>query len=183
MPYGREVLVGRLDERLRIERLLEGARRGQSGALVISGKAGIGKTTLLRHAAERAGEMTVLSATGVPAEADLEYSGLLELARLILHRLDELSEHQRAALRESLGVDPPRARDRFVVAAALLSPLAAAAEQRPLPETWIRRSPSPEARTCRVTSHVSPTRASPSWPEQGVDRGHRQEQDPPTLIP
>jgi DNA-binding CsgD family transcriptional regulator len=132
MPYGREVLVGRLDERLRIERLLEGARRGQSGALVISGEAGIGKTTLLRHAADRAGEMTVLSATGVPAETDLEYSGLLELARPILHRLDELSEHQQAALRESLGLDPPRARDRFVVAAALLSLLAVAAEQRPL---------------------------------------------------
>jgi DNA-binding CsgD family transcriptional regulator len=130
--YGCGVLVGRLGERARIERLLDEARRGQSGALVLRGEPGIGKTTLLRHAAERAGEMTVVSATGVSAEAELEYSGLLELLRPIIGWLGEVPEHQAEALREALGFAAPSERDPFVVGAAVLSLLAAAAEERPV---------------------------------------------------
>ena len=126
------MLVGRLGERARIERLMDEARRGQSGVLVISGEPGIGKTTLLQHAVEHAGEMTVVSATGVPAESDLEYSGLLALARPILPFLGVIPEHQAVALREALGFAPPHERDPFVIGAAVLSLLAAAAEQCPV---------------------------------------------------
>jgi DNA-binding CsgD family transcriptional regulator len=126
------VLVGRIDERARIDCLLDRARRGQSGALVLRGEPGIGKTTLLRDAAERAGEMTVLSATGISAEAELEYSGLLELLRPVIGWLEEVPEHQAAALNEALGFAAPRERDPFVVGAAVLSLLAAVAEKRPV---------------------------------------------------
>ena len=130
--YGCDVLVGRQGEQARIERLLVEAQRGNSGVLVLRGEPGIGKTTLLRLAVESAVDMTVLSATGVPAEAGLEYSGLLALARPILRFVDDLPEHQAEALREALGLAPPRPRDHFLVGAAVLSLLAAAAETRPV---------------------------------------------------
>ena len=126
------MLVGRSGERARIGRLLEQARQGRAGALLISGEPGIGKTTLLRDAIVRAWAMTVLTATGVPAESDLEYSGLLQLTRPILNHLGEVPAYQAAALRVAVGLDPPRERDPFVVGAGLLSLLAAAAEPEPV---------------------------------------------------
>ncbi|HXH98081.1 MAG TPA: ATP-binding protein, partial [Gaiellaceae bacterium] len=130
--YGSCVLIGRAGERARIELLLEHARDGRSGALVIRGEPGIGKTTLLLHARDSADGMSVVAATGVEAEAELEYSGLLELVRPLLGHLDELPSHQAEALREALGFEPPRRRDPFAIGAAVLSLLAAAAEERPL---------------------------------------------------
>ena len=99
---------------------------------MISGEPGIGKTTLLDDAIARAGEMTVVKATGVPAESDLEYSGLLQLTRPILNHLGDVPAYHATAMREALGLDPPRERDRFVVGAGLLSLLAAAAESDPV---------------------------------------------------
>jgi len=46
MLYGRDV------ECRLIDGLLDGARRGRSGALVLRGDAGIGKTALLQYAVE-----------------------------------------------------------------------------------------------------------------------------------
>jgi DNA-binding CsgD family transcriptional regulator len=126
------VLLGRRDERARIEDLLEGARSGRSGALVIRGEPGIGKTTLLRYARDLAEGITVLSATGVESEAKLEYSGLLELIRPLLEDLEDLPVHQADVIREALGLSKPLERDRFAIGAALLSLLAAAAEKRAL---------------------------------------------------
>jgi predicted ATPase len=126
------VLVGRIRERARIQQILEAARRGRSSAMVVAGEPGIGKTALLRDAVDRAQDMTVLWATGVDAEAELEHSGLLELLRPVLHLLGELPEHQADALRGALGFAATKERDRFVVAAAVLSLLAAAAELRPV---------------------------------------------------
>ena len=115
------MLLGRRDERVRIEQLLETARHGRSGVLLVRGEPGIGKTTLLRYAASAAREMTVLSATGVPYEAELEYSGLVELVRPVLSLAARLPAHQIAALHEALGLAPPGdRRDRFAVGAALL---------------------------------------------------------------
>jgi DNA-binding CsgD family transcriptional regulator len=127
------VLLGREDERARIERLLDDARRGHSGVLVLRGEPGIGKTALLRLARELADGMTILRATGVPAEADLEYSGLVELLRPVLSRLDRLPDHQATSLREAVGLAASVERqDRFAVGAAVLSLLAVAAEERPI---------------------------------------------------
>jgi DNA-binding CsgD family transcriptional regulator len=126
------VLLGRQTERARVERLLNDARQGRSGLLVLRGEAGIGKTTLLRYAEDLAEAMTVVSATGIETEAELEYSSLLELVRPLLSRLDEIPINQADALREALGLAPPSRRDRFAVGAALLSLLAASAEAHPL---------------------------------------------------
>jgi len=126
------VLVGRELECLHIDRALESARRGRSAALLISGEAGVGKTSLLRYAIDRAEAMNVVRATGVEFEAELEFSGLLEVCRPLLHHLDDLPELQARSLRGVLGLEETAVRDRFAVGVATLSLLAAAAEREPL---------------------------------------------------
>src|SRR5262245_42107586 len=105
---------------------------GRSGALVLRGEAGIGKTALLDYAAEHAESMTVVRALGVESEAQLEFSGLLELCWPLRDALDELPEHQAGVLRSALGIAPAEEHDRFSVGAATLSLLAAAAEANPI---------------------------------------------------
>jgi DNA-binding CsgD family transcriptional regulator len=126
------MLVGREVECLCVDRVLASARRGRSAVLLISGEAGVGKTSLLRYAIERAEAMNVVRATGVELEAELEFSGLLELCRPLLHHLDDLPELQARSLRGVLGLEEADVRDRFAVGVATLSLLAAAAEREPL---------------------------------------------------
>jgi AAA ATPase domain len=126
------VLIGRASECELIDELLEQARRGRSGALVLRGEAGIGKTALLDYAVERAAEMTVVRALGIESEAELEFSGLLEVCRPLLDRLPDIPEHQAEGLRGALGLGPAEVYDRFTIGAATLSLLAAAADVNPL---------------------------------------------------
>src|SRR5215218_3558396 len=63
--YDRGMLVGRDAECERLAGLLERARAGRSGALVVRGEAGIGKTALLEWVAERADGFTVRRALGI----------------------------------------------------------------------------------------------------------------------
>jgi DNA-binding CsgD family transcriptional regulator len=126
------VLVGRGDERALVDELLERARSGRSDALVVSGEAGIGKTALLDYAVERSGDMTVIRALGVESEAELQFSGLLELLRPLLDHLEQVPPQQAEALRSALGLGEAAEHDRFTIGAATLSLLAAAAESNPL---------------------------------------------------
>jgi len=125
-------LVGRESECTKIDRLLEAACAGDSGSLVVRGEAGIGKTALLAYAADRADAMTVLRCTGVESESDLVFAGLYGLVRPILAHLGEVADRQSVALTGALGLTPSAGTDRFLVSAALLSLLAAAAEARPV---------------------------------------------------
>ena len=65
-------LVERDAELARLDAVLAGARSGEGATLVIEGPAGIGKTSLLASARERAGEngMVVLHARGAQLERD-----------------------------------------------------------------------------------------------------------------
>ena len=125
-------LVGRESELAAIERLLEGARQGGSGSLVVRGDAGMGKSALLRYAIERAAGMLTLSVTGVEVESDLDFAGLHGLVRPIEHELSQLPELQRGAVAAALGLAPAEGADRFLVAAGVLSLLSAAADRGPL---------------------------------------------------
>ncbi len=125
------MLIGREREREAVAQVVDLARGGESATLVLRGDPGVGKSALLAQAIEAAREMRVLRATGIESEAELEYSGLLELGRPLVHLLDRLASRQADALRVALGLgdgDPP---DRFVVGAATLSLLAAAGEEVP----------------------------------------------------
>lgn len=126
------MLIGRERERRAIERVLVRARGGEASSLVLQGEPGVGKTALLRYAIDLAESMSVVRATGVESEAELEFSGLLELCRPLLGGLDALPDVQAGALRGALGLAPAVSGDRYGVGAATLSLLAAAAEERPV---------------------------------------------------
>ena len=125
-------LVGRERECEAVAALIDATRQGRSGSLVIRGEAGIGKSALLTYAGDLADGMIVLRAVGVDAESDLAFAGLFGLLRPVLERLDQLVESQARALASSLGLAGSIGADRFLVSAAVLSLLAAAAEERPV---------------------------------------------------
>ena len=70
------MLVGREGECRRIDRVLDPARGGRSGSLVVLGGPGTGKSALLSYARGRAGGMRVLAARGLESEAELPFAGL-----------------------------------------------------------------------------------------------------------
>jgi hypothetical protein len=78
-PQRAALLVGREAERARIGGLLDSARRQRSGALVMVGEPGIGKTALCAWAIDAAAEMRVLIVRSIESESDLAYAGLAEL--------------------------------------------------------------------------------------------------------
>ena len=130
--YDRRVLIGRESECARIDRVLEEAKGGRSGALVIRGDAGIGKSTLLEYAVARAGDARVVRALGVETESEFAYSGLHELVRPLLDRLPELPPVQADALRGALALAEAQGAGRLSIGAATLSLLASASEDGPL---------------------------------------------------
>src|SRR4051794_16718085 len=124
------MLRGRAAECAQLDQLLADVHEGRSGVLVIRGEAGVGKTALLRYAAEQGSGFRVARIAGVETEMELTYAGLHLLCAPMLGRLEALPQPQRAALVVALGLasgDPP---DRLLVALATLGLLSA--EQRPL---------------------------------------------------
>ena len=77
-------LIGRSSEQARLDELLDAARAGSSGALVVRGEPCVGKTSLLDYAAFRAGGFRVLRALGAESESDLAFSGLFDLDPVLL---------------------------------------------------------------------------------------------------
>jgi len=114
------MLYGRDDEQALIDGLLAGAAAGRSGALVITGEPGIGKTALLDYAVQTAGTR-VLRAAGAESEAELPFAGLQLLLRSTLGSLDALPEVQSTALRGVLGLAATDGPDRFLIGLAVLS--------------------------------------------------------------
>lgn len=127
-------LYGRAREQSVIANLLRGAREGRSAALLVHGEPGIGKTTLLDHAAAAAGEagFQVIRGAGVECEAELSFAGLHVLLGPALGKLVSLPEPQRDALAGAFGVRRPGSHDRFLIGLAMLSLLAELAEDGPL---------------------------------------------------
>ncbi len=129
---GMRGLRGRGSECERLDRLLERARAGASAVLVIRGEAGIGKTALLDHVAQRASGCRLARAAGVQSEMELAFAGLHHLCAPLSDRLTALPVPQREALRVALGLQSGEPPNRFLVAVASLGLLAEAAEERPL---------------------------------------------------
>ena len=126
------MLRGRRDECATLDRLLDGARDGRSGTLVLRGEAGVGKTALLDYAVDAASDLTVLHASGVESEMELAFAALHQLCGPLLDRLDRLPGPQRDALEITFGLSKGSAPDRFFVGLAVLGLLSEAAEARPL---------------------------------------------------
>lgn len=126
------VLLGRGSERAGIDALLDGARAGRSGVLVLRGEPGIGKTALLAYAAERAEGFHMLRTLGVETESELPFAALHELLRPLLDRLDALPEQQARALRAGFALAPADDLEHFAVYVATLGLLTDAAAERPV---------------------------------------------------
>jgi len=108
-------LHGRRGECSTVDRLLDGARAGQSGVLVLSGDAGVGKTALLEYAIESASGFNVLRATGAQSEMELAFAALQQFCAPLLGLLDRLPGPQGDALRTTFGLDAGAVPGRFFV--------------------------------------------------------------------
>jgi DNA-binding CsgD family transcriptional regulator len=126
------MLLGRDRELARIDALVEGARASHSGALVVTGEAGVGKSELLAHAAAAAGEMPILRAVGLESESELAFAGLYQLLRPVLDRVERLPGNQAAALAGAFGLADNRVDGRFLISIAVLGLLADVAEREGL---------------------------------------------------
>jgi AAA ATPase domain len=110
VAYRSGMLLGRAAEQRELDLLIQHARAGTSGAIVLRGEPGIGKTALLGYVADRAASMRILRATGIEAEAELAFGGLYALLRPLANRLDA-GPARYAALQGALGLgvtDCPR---------------------------------------------------------------------------
>jgi len=114
-------LWGRRTECERLDRMLANARAGTSGAVVVRGEAGVGKTALLDYVLTNATWCRVARAAGVESEMELAFAGLHLLCAPFLDRLERLPAPQRDALGIAFGLHTGPAPDRFLVGLAVLS--------------------------------------------------------------
>ncbi|MEV4461186.1 AAA family ATPase [Microbispora sp. NPDC049633] len=131
------MLYGRVDEQAAIRALVDAARTGRSGGLVLRGESGIGKSALLSWAAGYAEEtgLRTLRVTGLEAEADLAFAGLVQLLWPVQDRIGVLPRPQADALRAVLAPPQdgqPGGPDRFLTGLAVLTLLAEVAVDGPL---------------------------------------------------
>ena len=100
------MFVGRERERARIDRLLQEARAGKSGALLLHGEAGHRQdgADALGPSARRPG--CACCAPAIETESDIPFAGLAELVTPLLDRLDDIPEVQASALRGALALGP-----------------------------------------------------------------------------
>jgi DNA-binding CsgD family transcriptional regulator len=130
MPPSR--LFGRTAELETLRRLIADARKGRRAVLVVRGDPGIGKTELLRQLLAEVPGFGVARVAGVESEMELPFAGLYQLCAPMLGRLGSLAEPQRRALSVAFGLTSGERPDRFLVALAVLSLMAEAAQERPI---------------------------------------------------
>ncbi|MCU1468597.1 MAG: ATP-dependent transcriptional regulator, MalT-like, LuxR family [Actinomycetia bacterium] len=127
---GRNLMLDR--EGPALERVLEGARRGNGQALVLRGESGFGKSTLLDHAVSIASGLRVARVCGVEGEQDLSYAALHRLCTPMLDRVERLPEPQRDALAAAFGESSSGDIERFFLGLAVLGLLAEVSADQPL---------------------------------------------------
>jgi DNA-binding CsgD family transcriptional regulator len=125
-------VLGREDELAMLAGVLERARGGTGGALVLRGEPGVGKSLLLSTVTNAAEDFTVLAATGMQSESDLAFGALSALLRPLLGGIDALPAVQAASLRAAVGLAAPTQVEQLPCHAGVVSLLAAAADTRPL---------------------------------------------------
>jgi DNA-binding CsgD family transcriptional regulator len=112
--------------------VLDSLRRGMSGALVLRGEPGVGKSVLLGYAVEHAEDMQVVRIVAVESEKTLGFAAVHQLLVPFLPAVDCLPEPQRRALGVAFGLVPGPPADPFLVGLAVLTLLSDAAKTRPV---------------------------------------------------
>src|SRR5438309_2397980 len=123
-------LLGRERERAALDRLVEAARDGYGGALVVHGEPGVGKTALLEDSVEKATTLRIVRSAGVEGEVELPFAAVQQLCASILEFGKRLPPPQRDALDIAFGLSPGPAPNPFLVALAVLGLLSEAARER-----------------------------------------------------
>jgi DNA-binding CsgD family transcriptional regulator len=125
------VLVGREAELRRVTALLDEARRGRSGTLLVVGDPGVGKTALLEEGRALATDMRVLDVIGVESESELPFASLHALFRPVLDLLPRIPTVQARALAAALALEEGEP-DVLTVGAGTLSLLVEATAESPV---------------------------------------------------
>jgi DNA-binding CsgD family transcriptional regulator len=125
-------LRGRDSECETLRGLIDAVRSGTSQVLVLRGEPGVGKTALLEYVTEFATGFRCVQVAGVQSDMELAFAGLQQLCAPLLNHLGELPEPQREALNVAFGRGIGATPDRFLVGLAVLSLIAAAANDQPL---------------------------------------------------
>ncbi|MFE9445117.1 LuxR C-terminal-related transcriptional regulator [Streptomyces sp. NPDC006602] len=104
------------------------------GAAPLDGEAGIGKSTLLASAAERAAAdgYRLLGCSGLQSQTEVGFAGIHELIHPLLGQAATLPRRQHSALMTSFGLEDGPAPDRLLVSLAVLGLLEEAAAQQRL---------------------------------------------------
>jgi predicted ATPase len=126
------MLIGRDGECAAIDDLLGRAKAGEGRSLVLRGAAGVGKSSMLAYASERAEGIRVLSVTGIESEAELAFAGLQQLCAPLLGQLRGLPGPQRDALQAAFGLSSDAPPDRFLVGLGVLTLAAGHAASQPV---------------------------------------------------
>ncbi|AWB92086.1 helix-turn-helix transcriptional regulator [Aeromicrobium chenweiae] len=125
-------LIDRRAECRQLDEVLNAARSGVGGALVLRGDPGVGKSALMEYVVRQAAGCRVVRVAGVESEKELAYAGLQHLCTPILDRLDQLPDPQRDALRTAFGLSAGQVPDRMLIGLGVLSLMSHAAEGQPL---------------------------------------------------
>lgn len=131
---GPRALLGRHREQQTLIALLDGARSGRSGVLVVRGEAGIGKTTLLNELSESASDFDVVRVTGAESELDLTWSGVEQVCSALHGSLPILPLPQLRAMQTAIGLlETPEGAtpDPLLIGLATLTLIAEAGRRRP----------------------------------------------------
>src|SRR5215203_3892656 len=126
------MLYGREGERRTLSALLEGSRDGASGAVILVGGPGAGKSALLSDLQAAEAGSVLLTARGFESEAELPYAALHQFMRPLLGALDRLPSEQAGALRGAFGLGDGSESDEYRVALAVLTLLADTSEEQPV---------------------------------------------------
>ena len=129
--YGHGVLHGRDVELARLALVIEDARDGMAGSIVVYGEPGVGKSALLAEVLSTVRDVRVLRTQGLESESPLAFAALHRLLRPVLGLVERLPAPQARALEvvfgQKMGTVEP-----FLVAVATLSLLTEAAEEQPV---------------------------------------------------
>ena len=122
-------LLGRGEELAQLSALVDRALTGRSGALVVSGGAGVGKTALLDHTAAHS-PIRVERIVASESEMELAFAGLHQLCGHLMALADHLAEPQRDALQTAFGLRAAANPNPLLVGLAVLSLLTEHAGER-----------------------------------------------------
>ncbi|MGX1267953.1 AAA family ATPase [Streptomyces phaeoluteigriseus] len=126
-------LRGRRGELAELEALVSRARAGHSGALVVYGEAGVGKTALLDHITARAAaNVRTERIVASQSEMELAYAGLQQLCGHMTGSAARLPAPQQEAIEVAFGLRDAAPPSPFLVGLALLGLLTEAAEDQAL---------------------------------------------------